>query len=333
MAHLECCHDPGEFKFHKHKNKNCWKCAVCCHLAQNGSSKVLSLMGVTNGTANNNNSNNNNQQIGIAAHKPRRSQKRPSKFDDDAFECEPKFLPAAREEKKEETKKKMKKSLHVPKVYDFFPKCIFCPHSGGVMSRIPTSSSIGERCPDNKDDDGSNNKSNANDCDWAHDVCRTWCTPLPAAAGDAANCVSKQNVCAICGNNNGKKGNRKESSSLLSSGLIKCAARGCQVHFHPFCALLASKLIDDDDSSSNSKSNDAHLVTQYTLDMLEVEHPDNDNNNNSAVVGVVPVGYCGLHNPHRDAEYYGLGGVICEAMRIPSASTEQFNAGGFGVPS
>jgi len=287
VAHLECCHDTDTSA----PSSNSWKCPVCSHLAQHGSSVAKSLIEARTSTA---------HDIGIAAHKPRRSQKRPSKFDDDAFQYESKFLNNSNgnKESKSSSAKNNTKTVH-----EFFPKCQLCPHVGGIMS-------MSQSRP---------NDEKPTQSQWVHDVCRTWCCPPTNQNGNDKqdHFVSVvNNICAICGGGSAEK----------ATGLIKCAARGCQVSFHPFCAMLTSQLVAVDD---NENDHDDNLVAQFTLDVLQATSGDD--------IVMVPVGYCGLHNPRRDKSYFGLppngNGIVCESMRVPSATDEQFVAGGFAVAS
>lgn len=170
------------------------------------------------------------------------------------------------------------------------PSCSLCPHSGGAMSQIDTDSDK-----------------------WVHEVCRVW-------SGAATSCDQKDEtlkqsplstVCALCGTG--------------GAGLTRCAARGCFVSFHPMCALLASKTGTYNQAGKrrrNSRHNnelneeDEKLCNEYTLQLVQLSRQGATDssilNGEDTACNVVPIAYCGLHNPRRDPSYFGClpGGKI-----------------------
>ena len=139
---------------------------------------------------------------------------------------------------------------------------------------------------------------------WIHDVCRIW----------APSEVPPPNpVCCICDKN--------------KSPMLQCVASGCQVMFHPMCALVASnaadlKQLDSDNTDKKAKSelervieHDTFLCTQYKLAKIEV------GSNTGRGLTTVPVAFCGYHNPDRRADFQGLypgGRNLQGAMRVPT---------------
>ena len=71
------------------------------------------------------------------------------------------------------------------------------------------------------------------------------------------------------------------------------------------------KVDDKTDDLEERRIQDIHLCKQYTLTLAEVNH---DGGAGSTVATIVPVAFCGLHNPQREAELIGClpgGGVTC----------------------
>lgn len=172
------------------------------------------------------------------------------------------------------------------------PSCSLCPHRGGAMSQMHAS-------PDK----------------WAHEVCRVWSGM--AMGDDSQDEILKRSplatVCALCGTG--------------GAGLTRCVARGCFVAFHPMCALLASKMESNEANQAirkrrNSRHNnelneeDLKLCNEYTLQLVQLSRSGatvgNNANGDNAACNVVPIAFCGLHNPCRDSSYFGChpGGKI-----------------------
>lgn len=188
------------------------------------------------------------------------------------------------------------------------PPCSLCPHRGGAMSLMDPNHGRGQS-------------------KWAHEVCRIWSgfsedskvksLPLPLT-----------DVCACCGTG-GMKGNK---SMDFRSGLTRCAARGCLVAFHPMCALLATKVGIDDKSTlklgrtrktrhteqeldvDESIDADKKLCKEYTLQLVQLARIERGVKSNSQEekTSIIPVAFCGIHNPQRDDKYFGYppGGAV-----------------------
>jgi hypothetical protein len=222
-----------------------------------------------------------------------------------------------------------------------------------------------------------------NDTKWTHEICRIWCkksnstniilqqtspsqpmsTPQKKSmeASDLDFDAIKKNpvtqLCCLCG-----MGEERVLTSQDYSGLIKCAATGCHVMFHPMCAVLATKLSDVTTSAKldiSAPSNDPMEATlrhdhemeldialcqEYTLDVFEIEHEydktqdeskissssndtlfvvrDNEGNAYRKQVqsSIVPIGFCGIHNPRRQKSLYGCtpaADTLKSFIRIP----------------
>lgn len=140
------------------------------------------------------------------------------------------------------------------------------------------------------------------DGDWSHEVCRIWTNTTPLEQEAVMPRIMSN--CALCG--------------LEDGNLIKCSGSCCTVRFHPMCARIG--VVKDtnqfgpvpSESPSNRSVRDERLCNRFTLDILE-----------SGDV-VLPVGFCGFHNPERDKFLYGC--YPCgmgTTMRVPSVRNEQ----------
>lgn len=145
--------------------------------------------------------------------------------------------------------------------------------------------------------------------EWVHSICGTWGgldrELAPCFHGDDYNLGWK---CDLC--------------STFSTTVVKCVAENCNVHFHPMCAVLSSasaEIAHKKLRQSDEKGLDAYWCTQYELLMMKTSFLDN----RKSMLGdsiTLPVAFCGYHNRHRQAGYYGLypgGCYLNEAMRIP----------------
>ena len=121
---------------------------------------------------------------------------------------------------------------------------------------------------------------------WVHDICRIWCTTPrrqkskleKTPAGSLRSMFNdpipqKDMVCAICGTgeiayepkdqNNSVQDevikNSRQKSDENCTGLIRCAAVGCSVMFHPMCATIVTRLISKSYGGKDDRNNhDGH---------------------------------------------------------------------------
>jgi len=136
--------------------------------------------------------------------------------------------------------------------------------------------------------------------DWSHEVCRIWTEAPMEEEPTLPRLMSK---CALCG---------------MEGTLIKCAGSGCTVRFHPMCALIS--VVEDGrlhgtippESAATRIIRDERLCGLFTLDILQCNE------------SLVPVGFCGFHNPARERFLYGCyPGGIGTAMRVPPIKNGQ----------
>ena len=200
------------------------------------------------------------------------------------------------------------------------PQCFLCPHRGGAMSLLEP-----------------NQGSDRNSQKWVHEVCRIWSGRVVSDDSKKKECSSLfsrlsnlsplVNVCALCGT--GRMNDNKQMS--CNDGLTRCAARGCLIAFHPTCALLASKFIaskvgmSDETTKAKSvrarktrrtdhiggevKSDDKEKIAadqklsfEYTLQLMQLIRAEEVGKVDNTVI---PVAFCGIHNPLRDDSWYG----------------------------
>lgn len=199
------------------------------------------------------------------------------------------------------------------------PRCSLCPHRGGAMSRLRSANDNILFPPQ-----------------WNHEVCRVWCgADFPdkkELEGHDQYPKVLSNVCALCGTGGMRRGE--------VAGLTKCAARGCFVAFHPMCALLASKAStsanDEQQAVKTRKTrlsfeqvveekkleddrnflDDKKLCNEYTLQLVQLKRKEGSalfgEEDESEKTTILPVAFCGLHNPKREDSFYGClpgGGV------------------------
>ena len=335
-VHLDCCENRGDFvrvpavessgeassvrSGSMGQNLLRWRCAVCVY------SFNLPPSGVSSDPP---------EEMSIAAKKPRRTAKLPSRFTEGETNL---------------TGHSSGRSLRNRPS----PGCSLCPHSGGAMSMLENSASCAQ------------GEAPAQPL-WTHEVCRVWCqatmTPSDMTASPSSATIdhlrSKSvTVCVLCGT--GTCSVAGGGIDNLPPGLVKCAAKGCCATFHPMCALLATRMLprpattpkSTEDSTPNSpksakksrktkssetagaagkknakkiddieerRTRDIHLCKQYTLTLAEVNH---DSGAGPNVATIVPVAFCGLHNPKREAELIGClpgGGVTVDEGRKKKA--------------
>lgn len=129
---------------------------------------------------------------------------------------------------------------------------------------------------------------------WSHTLCRSWVSNAPPERGS----------CSVC------------SDSVRP--LIKCAAKGCQIKFHPMCAIVSSLMAHKTMERNGvcEPTSDEYLSSMYTMTMIETSTTLNGEIHNARL----PVAFCGLHNQKRQADFYGLppkGGYVSQAVRVP----------------
>jgi hypothetical protein len=136
---------------------------------------------------------------------------------------------------------------------------------------------------------------------WEHVHCRMW--------KDAA--AYQGGVCTLC--------------SKHSANLVRCAAVGCSILFHPMCSVVASHAAASRRASDSDflhytldfgEDRDAFLATQYSHEMVDISI----GKKRSKKRWQIPVAYCGLHNPQRARDRYGLlqGAVFFDdSVRLP----------------
>ena len=92
------------------------------------------------------------------------------------------------------------------------------------------------------------------------------------------------------------------SSLNLVPGLVRCSARGCFVTFHPMCAVLATRLGDDnaqaDSLKSNRKEKDRDSSMGYTLTLVNVERRNEISAEKCETI--IPIAFCALHHSLRE---------------------------------
>ena len=226
------------------------------------------------------------------AEKPRRIARVPSRFKDD--DGEDASTPSSNS------------SITAASKNEPGPRCSLCPHRGGAMSQ--------------------NNGSQQ----WAHEVCRIWSNADIPESNESFDSYPKflSSACALCGGGGVKKG---KSATSYYTGLTKCAARGCYVAFHPMCALISSRINFGDQGNSASTSErqnsteqaieekksdeddehitaDKKLCNKYTLQLVKLTQTEgtcSQTNSQAAKSTIIPVAFCGLHNPNRESAFYG----------------------------
>jgi len=191
------------------------------------------------------------------------------------------------------------------------PSCAFCLHIGGAMSVLEERSN-GRR--------------------WVHEVCRVWAgmkSPSMPKGQQLEQTPSLCDICVLCGKTGGLAFDGHPTK--CGTGLVRCAARGCFVAFHPMCGLLSTKLnsSDQDVGKSSAKhrssrkaseafegknlqregdvvAEDKKLCNQYTFQLVRVKRPVIEEDSNDKISLVLPIAYCGIHNPLRDESFYGF---------------------------
>lgn len=201
------------------------------------------------------------------------------------------------------------------------PQCSLCPHRGGAMSRLlPQNGAV--QCQTR----------------WVHEVCRIWTGvnnshEFDSKSSSVSHGFHSSSTCALCGIGGGID----KRSTSCNVGLTRCAARGCLVSFHPMCALLATKSKERmEDISAHAKTvrtrmtrqttgqcvgstkrdenenieADKNLCNEYTLQLVHLTSARAAGERETK--SVIPIAFCGIHNPRRDDFLYGCppGGTV-----------------------
>ena len=189
-------------------------------------------------------------------------------------------------------------------------KCCFCPHLGGPLEYLDHPSFPRHTL--------------------VHDLCRLFIlnrsvrSPPPPVVSGNPFLEGPCSACAICGLSG-------DSTSTAFPGfdpLVPCAASGCGVLVHPMCArvvtTVSSVLLNDAFKGAHSKSPidnamdvDAARCEQYTITTVRV----GNKTKKSSQSRLIPIVFCGLHNPHREASFYGCypsGDVFSSTLVVPS---------------
>eukprot|EP00536_Pseudo-nitzschia_multiseries_P014865 jgi/Psemu1/246401/estExt_Genewise1.C_7780013 len=194
-------------------------------------------------------------------------------------------------------------------------QCHICLLSGGAMSRVCVE---GEEL-------------------WAHEVCRIW----TESEGKSSRSIQNQ-CCAICGGTNrdpqscfdsrkDEQTGQKTRKTHSSRCLVRCAAVGCHISVHPMCALASSLMTQTSidasskcgskplDQIAKAKKRDRELCSQHTLTFASVRGKNSAGNFET----IIPVFFCGIHNPAREKSFYGFypGGSMMDVekvLKIPS---------------
>ena len=142
--------------------------------------------------------------------------------------------------------------------------------------------------------------SNTFTASWVHVHCRTW---------ECAKAF-EEGQCVLC--------------SRTSQYLVRCAATGCSLKFHPMCAVVASHAAASGRAADHTflageieseEDRDIFLSTQYCQEVATVSFGKKKSKKRS-----IPIAYCGLHNPRRAPDRYGLlpGAIhFKDAVRLP----------------
>jgi hypothetical protein len=285
-AHLRCCYNKGETQSIPNNGveaRYIWKCAVCCYKSTSAQQPVSGSLDASTTTEQ-------------AKKSKRRS--RPPQWLKDSHIDDP--LLAG------------KSDNTFGEIGSHGVKCVVCPYHGGAMSRVK----IGD------------------DPVWIHEVCRVWLKgslrPPPIKSVEA-----EYHACVLCGQ--GERAHATKSDEEMAKPapdyVVKCASSRCQVHFHPMCALLSKRLTkmsiesqtaaNIEDPVELSKQRDVNLCACFTLTALdcEVARERTGKDPGTKDVVTVPIGFCGIHNPSREAAFRGLypAGkyVTPDVMKIP----------------
>jgi hypothetical protein len=287
LAHPSCCLDPGQMKdavFIDGILTKKWTCAMCCQSCGD-SSRHESI-----------------------AKKSRRKSKLPSRFEDSELA---ESIPSQRTDNLQ---------------YDHEIPCSICQLRGGPMSPL---------CQNDK-------------TSWVHEVCRIWTSGINETQGITNERSMGKRQCSLCGGHNGKvTPGMKRGRNMMElpdntffGCVVKCAAVGCQLRVHPMCAVVSSltselhtaetarnnpmlQQIENESDIDRVRKEDVDLCSQYTLTFASINGTTNSYGKDPGIQrkAMLPILFCGIHNPKRDDSFYGLypGGEHLEdgALVIP----------------
>lgn len=172
---------------------------------------------------------------------------------------------------------------------------------------------------------------------WAHDVCRIWGSEkIIDVKGGGLQCCLCGTGTRVCYDNSttaksdGMFQTCEPNVIYQNTGLTRCAAVGCQVVFHPTCALLVTHLrvtkhnLNIPGDFKEEKKKDIELCQEYTLSLTQIRRVENVRSAINRTVQeksyIIPVAFCGFHNPSREDSFYGCppcADGISDFMRIP----------------
>lgn len=190
---------------------------------------------------------------------------------------------------------------------------------------------------------------------WTHEVCRVWCSGREEITGEVnsqpeyppdiipgtSTIHDPDPVCCLCGmghvHNKGHENqaiveiNTVEEGVSRIPGLIKCAASGCSLTFHPMCAMLVSKLRSRGSRPQekiDSLEQDEELCHQYTFELAEVKQKEGQKGKDTGFekTYTVPIAFCGFHNPNRDPSFYGCPPCADQIKDIISIPYQNFKS-------
>lgn len=356
-VHLECCLDRGVFV---DKQSRVWRCAVCADYHTTKTMEVVdpqveSVEKVKPECEEDVMETSGCVRCPLKDEKPRRRSKVPGRYDNNALSTyrsnrksslrngvDSAEIPPA------ESCDQPSPEIDIAKGKYMRPshKCSLCPHLGGAMSRMKTAS---------KDSESR----------WAHEICRVWSQPSDTDTSShlrLSSIYQAESSCVICGKGHidDFKPVKQEDCTVggatavsseglgVDVGLTKCAAKGCNLFFHPMCATLISRVTTLPEASagerkkslsleSNARQScnnamDAELAAQFTFHFLRgireettIQSPGGKDPDS-----IIPVAFCGWHNPQRAPSLFGcppfISGIqpnhMLNWIKIPPCLTE-----------
>ncbi|KAG7364745.1 PHD-finger domain containing protein [Nitzschia inconspicua] len=267
LVHPTCCLDRGQMKIPSEENlETTWECSVCSSHKQSG----LIVKSAANDSLDL-----------MALKKSKRKVKLPSRCDDSEALVDP---------------------IHGGKQNETFSvperQCAVCRYSGGAMSLTKW----GKRH------------------EWVHEVCRIWtseCSPHNNKE------ILDDNECTLCGSAEHPNYSELDSAdpscnNTIPRCLVRCAAARCHVSVHPMCALVSSISVEsksktlqdaqDGLRTDDGVKSDVSFCDQYTLTFASIKGTTDSFGKDPGIerTAMIPVVFCGIHNPKRQPSFYGL---------------------------